>query len=76
MFQVDEHTIESFTWAALTVWGRGFDLGNATTTTWGMVPFADFANHAPYVTRSPLVISSHPVGGISFFALSLSGCFQ
>lgn len=39
------NTLESFTWSALTVWGRVFDLGRWNTTENGLMPLMDFANH-------------------------------
>jgi hypothetical protein len=49
VFPAELHTLESFTWATLSVWGRAFDVGmwNSTETMWGMMPFADYANHEP-----------------------------
>lgn len=54
MFPREVHSLDSFTWAALTVWSRAFDLGawESTVPMWGMVPFADLANHAPFVPIS------------------------
>eukprot|EP00040_Diaphanoeca_grandis_P007247 m.40205 g.40205 ORF g.40205 m.40205 type:complete len:518 (+) comp18412_c0_seq1:273-1826(+) len=51
MFDARAHTLESLTWSACSVWGRAFDLclWNSTETVWGMLPFADLANHAAYV---------------------------
>lgn len=54
MFPREVHSLDSFTWAALTVWSRAFDLGawESTVPMWGMVPFADLTNHAPFVPIS------------------------
>jgi len=47
MFTEDENTFESFTWAALTLWGRAFNVvsENSTGLEYGLIPIADLLNH-------------------------------
>ena len=46
MFNAGRNTLETFTWAALTVWGRAFSVGDSNgPTEYAIIPIGDLLNH-------------------------------
>ena len=59
LFSADTNTLESFTWSALTVWGRAFDLDHAGRSEVGLIPFMDLANHRAGVKKTKAYDGAH-----------------
>ena len=58
-FSTDTNTLDSFTWSALTVWGRAFDLDHTGQSEVGLIPFMDLANHRSGVKKTKAYDGAH-----------------
>jgi len=47
MWKADVNDLDSFTWAALTIWGRAFNVAhwNSSDTEYALIPIGDLLNH-------------------------------